>query len=148
MLCYVNSLTTKKQTTKFSSANFQKLLNPSYIILRTQRLERANSANLSEVAYHEPPHQDLCCFQIQLFSSLVSKEFMGLNIVGQVKGHKISGAILVPVSVTFTLILTHNACLILVVCKLEISTNECVYLKYSCRCVICHYPYVIKVIIV
>ena len=27
----VNSLTTKKQTTKFSSANFQKVLSPSYI---------------------------------------------------------------------------------------------------------------------
>ena len=35
----VNSLTTEKQTTKFSSADFQKFLNPSYIILRIQRLE-------------------------------------------------------------------------------------------------------------
>ena len=34
-----NSLTTEKQTTKFLSANFQKILNPSYIILRIQRLE-------------------------------------------------------------------------------------------------------------
>ena len=34
-----NSLTTKKQTTKFSSANFQKMLSPSYVILRIQRLE-------------------------------------------------------------------------------------------------------------
>ena len=34
-----NSLTTEKQTTKFSSANFQKILSPSYIILRIQRLE-------------------------------------------------------------------------------------------------------------
>ena len=34
-----NSLTTEKQTTKFSSANFQKMLRPSYIILRIQRLE-------------------------------------------------------------------------------------------------------------
>ena len=32
----VNSLTTKKQATKFSSANFQKMLSPSYIILRIQ----------------------------------------------------------------------------------------------------------------
>ena len=36
---WVNSLTLKKHTTKFSSANFQKMLSPSYIILRTQRLE-------------------------------------------------------------------------------------------------------------
>ena len=35
----INSLTTEKQTTKFLSANFQKKLNPSYIILRIQRLE-------------------------------------------------------------------------------------------------------------
>ena len=28
----VSSLTTKEQTTKFSSANFQKMLSPSYII--------------------------------------------------------------------------------------------------------------------
>ena len=37
----LNSLTTKKQTPKFSSANFEKkkLLSPSYIILRIQRLE-------------------------------------------------------------------------------------------------------------
>ena len=35
----VNSLTTEKQTTKFSSANFQKMLSPSYIILRIHRLE-------------------------------------------------------------------------------------------------------------
>ena len=32
-------LTAKKQTTKFLSAKFQKLLSPSYIILRIQRLE-------------------------------------------------------------------------------------------------------------
>ena len=35
----LNSLSTEKQTTKFSSANFQKMLSPSYIILRIQRLE-------------------------------------------------------------------------------------------------------------
>ena len=35
----VNSLTTKKQMTKFSSANFQKLFSPSDIILRIQRLQ-------------------------------------------------------------------------------------------------------------
>ena len=35
----LNSLTTEKQTTKYSSANFQKMLSPSYIILRIQRLE-------------------------------------------------------------------------------------------------------------
>ena len=35
----INSLTTEKQTIKFSSANFLKILSLSYIILRSQRLE-------------------------------------------------------------------------------------------------------------
>ena len=30
--------------------------------------------DLDEVAHHEPPHQDLRCLQIQLFSSLVVQE--------------------------------------------------------------------------
>ena len=34
----------------------------------------ANSVDLDEVAHNEPPHQDLRCMQIQLFSSLVVKE--------------------------------------------------------------------------
>ena len=35
----------------------------------------ANSVDLDEVAHYEPPLQDLLCLQIQLFSSLVLKEF-------------------------------------------------------------------------
>ena len=35
---------------------------------------RASSVNLDEVAHYEPPHQDLRCLQIQLFSSLVLKK--------------------------------------------------------------------------
>ena len=68
------SLANKRQTTKFSSANFQKMVNSSYIILRIQRL-RAKSVDLGEVAHHE--HQDLHCLQIQVFSSLVLKELKG-----------------------------------------------------------------------
>ena len=33
-----------------------------------------NSVDVDEVAHYEPPHQDLGCLQIQLFSSLVVKE--------------------------------------------------------------------------
>ena len=33
----------------------------------------ANRVDLDEVAHYEPPHQDLCRLQIQLFSSLVVK---------------------------------------------------------------------------
>ena len=68
---HLNSLATSsfKQTTKFSSVNFQKeILSPSYIILRTLRVE---NEDLDEVAYYEPPHQDLHCLQIQLFPFLV-----------------------------------------------------------------------------
>ena len=32
--------------------------------------------DLDEVAHYEPPHQDLHCLQIQLFSSLVLKELI------------------------------------------------------------------------
>ena len=30
------------------------------------------------MAHYEPPHQDLCCLQIQLFASLVVKELIGI----------------------------------------------------------------------
>ena len=40
---------------------------------------RANSVDLDEVAHDEPPHQDLRCLQIQLFSSLVVKELKLVN---------------------------------------------------------------------
>ena len=59
----LNSLTTKKQTTKVSSANFSKMSSPSYIIL-----------NSKTRGHHEPPHQDLRCLQMELNSSLVLKE--------------------------------------------------------------------------
>ena len=65
-----NSLTTDKQTTKLLSANFKKMLKPSYIILRIQGLE-GNSLDLDEVAHFEPPHQELRCLQTQQFSSLI-----------------------------------------------------------------------------
>ena len=35
--------------------------------------------DLDEVAHYEPPHQDLQCLQIQLFSSLVLKELQDCN---------------------------------------------------------------------
>ena len=75
----INSLTTEKQTTKFSSANFQKMLSPCYSILRIQRLE-GKRVDLDEVAHYEPPHQDLRCLQIQLFSSLVVKELRSIHL--------------------------------------------------------------------
>ena len=42
------------------------MLRPSYIILRIQRLDLANSEDLDEVGHYVPP-QDLRCFQIQVF---------------------------------------------------------------------------------
>ena len=49
------------------SAKFQKMFLTSYIILRTLGLG-ANSVDPDEVAHYEPPHLDLCCLQMQLFS--------------------------------------------------------------------------------
>ena len=37
--------------------------------------------DLDEVAHDEPPHQDLRCLQIQLFSSLVVKELTDIPYV-------------------------------------------------------------------
>ena len=69
-----NSLATKKEMTKFSSANFQKMLSPSYIIENSKTRGQANSVDLAEVVHDEPPQQNLRCLQIQRFLSLVLKE--------------------------------------------------------------------------
>ena len=45
----------------------------------------ANSVDLDEVAHHKPPHQDLCCLQIQLFLSRVLKELKKSNIMQQIR---------------------------------------------------------------
>ena len=71
----LNSLTTKKQTTKFSSADFEKMFSPSYIILEIKRVE-GKQWRSRWGSHYEPPHEDLCCLQIQLFSSLVLKKLM------------------------------------------------------------------------
>ena len=60
----------KKQTTKFMSANFQKMFVTSYIILRIHGLE-GNSVDSDEAAHYELPHSDLLCCKKQLFSFLV-----------------------------------------------------------------------------
>ena len=39
----------------------------------------ADSVDVDEVAHFEPPHQDLRCLKIQLFSSLVLKELNWLS---------------------------------------------------------------------
>ena len=74
-----NSFTTKNQTTKFSSANFQKMFSPSYIMLRFQRLD-GKQCRTDEVAHYEPSNQDLHCLQIQLFSSQVVKKLRWILI--------------------------------------------------------------------
>ena len=69
----ISSSTTKKQTINFSSANFQKIKSYLYHI--------ENSKSRGEVAHYEPPHQDLRCLQIQLFSSLVLKQLRNVVAV-------------------------------------------------------------------
>ena len=59
-------LTTKKSDDKnFSSSNFQQ---KKYLEFKDYRLI---NEDLDEVAHHEPPHQNLCCLKVQLFSSPV-----------------------------------------------------------------------------
>ena len=65
----------------------KKMLSPSYNILRLHRIE-GNSVNLDEVAHNEPPHQDLRCLQIQLFSSPVLKELRDLSSSLSERGRK------------------------------------------------------------
>ena len=66
----------KEQTTKFSSANFQKILSPSYIILR--KLEKLVGKQCRcGIRWLIMSHLIKICLQIQLFSSLILKE---LNI--------------------------------------------------------------------
>ena len=73
-----NSLATKKQTTKFSSANFEKKKNVKSKLHHIENSKtRGQGVDLDEVAHYEPLYQDLRCLQIQLFSSLVLK---GLRI--------------------------------------------------------------------
>ena len=70
-----NSLTTKKQTTKYLSANFQKNVSSKLYYIENSKtrgqtvqiLMRWLSVDLDEVAHYEPPHQDLHCLQIQLY---------------------------------------------------------------------------------
>ena len=60
------------------------------------RLEGKNVA-LDEVAHYEPPHQDLCSLQIQLFSFLVVKELI-LQYMGETWCHSPEVALVVPFS--------------------------------------------------
>ena len=64
--CHVNSLTTKKQISKFSSANFRNCYVQA-ISYCEFNYQMANSVDLDEVAPYEPPHQDLRCLQFSYF---------------------------------------------------------------------------------
>ena len=56
------------------------MLSPSNIILRIQRLV-GKQCRSRRVARYEPPHQDICCLQIQLYLSPVLKELMMADVV-------------------------------------------------------------------
>ena len=84
--------TTKEQTTKFSTANFRKMLNSSSITLIIQRPE-ANNVDLDEAARYEPPHQDLSCLKIQLvFRLWYLKVNITLPAVTNIKYHLFASA--------------------------------------------------------
>ena len=38
--------------------------------------DKCDSIDLDELAHYEPPHQELCCFKIHLFVSLVLKKLI------------------------------------------------------------------------
>ena len=57
MICFY-SLTTKEQTTKFSSAKFQKGVKSKLYRSQNSKARRANCVDLDEMAYYESPHQD------------------------------------------------------------------------------------------
>ena len=65
--------TTKKQTTKFLSAYFKKILSPSYIIFRIQRLEGKQCRSRWRGSLWATSSRSML-FVNQLFSSLVLKE--------------------------------------------------------------------------
>ena len=69
--CEVNSLTTKNHD-KFFVCNFSKNVESKLYYIENSKTG-GQTVDLDEVAHYEPPHQDLHCLQIQLFSSLVVK---------------------------------------------------------------------------
>ena len=76
----VNSLTTKKQMTncfvcKFSKNIKSKLYHIENSKTRGHHEPPHQDLNSKARGHHEPPRQDLCCLHIQLFSSLVLKEW-------------------------------------------------------------------------
>ena len=84
-------LSAKKQTTKFSFANFKSVSSPSYIISRLQKQEH-KSVDLDEVAHYGPTHQDLRFLQIQLYSHLwyLKNKFILGNFVNTKLRHAIT----------------------------------------------------------
>ena len=69
----INSISAKNADNRVYVCKFSKKAKSEAISYRDFTDYRANSADLDEVAHDEPSHQDLCCLQIQLFSSLVLK---------------------------------------------------------------------------
>ena len=60
----------QKQTPKFRALQISKLLSELYYReLKTQRME-GHYVDPDEMTHYEPPHLDLACMQIQLFSVL------------------------------------------------------------------------------
>ena len=80
----LNSLTTKKKSTKFLSAVFKKMISPSYIILRTQRLEGKQCRSRLGGSLQATSSRSTL-FANSLFSSLVLEELkiLTFNLVIQ-----------------------------------------------------------------
>ena len=74
------------QTTIFKSANFKRKSFQA-VSYGEVREKKANSVEVDEVALNEPPHQNLCCLQIQLVLVLVHQVLIKICYVNLLSNH-------------------------------------------------------------
>ena len=65
-----NSFNYHKADDKIFVCQFSKNVKSKLYCIDNSKTREQNSVDLDEVAHYEPPYQDLCCLQIQLFWSL------------------------------------------------------------------------------
>ena len=77
---FLNFLTTIKQVTIFFLQISKNIKSKLYHTENSKT--RGQTVDPDEVAHYQPPHQDLPCLQIELFSSPVLKELKGRSHFG------------------------------------------------------------------
>ena len=66
----------QKTEDKIFISKFKRKAKSKVYHIANSKTRGQTSVDLDVVAYDEPPHEDLHCLQIQLFSSLVVKELI------------------------------------------------------------------------